>query len=98
MQFTNEAVERLRNIREKLDPKWITQLEEKFQQLQAIAGTAKIHIHADQEPHSLLFYIESLNGGRGLQGGITYHGSEKDGYSQSGSVQLVPTYGYAIHT
>lgn len=98
MKLTNEAVMRLREIREELDPKWSNQLDEKLNQIQTIAGTAKVFIHADREPYSLLFYIESINGGEGLHGGVTFHGSEEIGYSESDSVQLVPQYGYAIHT
>jgi len=98
MRITDEAVERIKEVKNKLDPKWVTQFEEKISMLKVLAGEAKLHLHVDNEPLSFLFYIESMNGSAGLHGGLTFHGNEELGYRGSNSIQMVPQYGFSIHT
>lgn len=70
-----------------------------FRQLHSWNRMSKDHVIKVNLVNDNLFrFYEYINGIRGVDGAIEYHGSPKTGYLQNVSYQIDPKYGWHIHT
>ena len=60
--------------------------------------TVAIEISADFGDRNFFFSEIMEDGSCGICGGIIFHGFPNEGFQQNGSVMVVPSYGWHIHT
>ncbi len=58
----------------------------------------KVVLYSDYYEHSFTFTVFNEDGSVAINGGVIFHGFPEQGYRESGSVCIEPTYGWQIHT
>ena len=58
----------------------------------------EIRVAGDFCENCFSFVERRPDGSYGINGGIIFHGSPKQGYQENGSCMMTPTYGWSIHT
>ena len=58
----------------------------------------KVVLYNDYYEHSFTFTVYNEDGSISINGGVIFHGFPEQGYRESGSVCIEPTYGWQIHT
>lgn len=69
-----------------------------FRQWGKVCAGHGIRFRFDRRDKIFYFGEFGRNDGCGVRGAVVYHGSEGEGYSQNGSVQIEPNFGWASHT
>ncbi len=88
----------LQEICDQFSAEQVQQLCGEIRHLFEYGNAHKVYLYRDSAPFSFRFTIVNTGEQVILSGGLIWHGDPEHGYQTSGSIQLVATYGWSIHT
>ncbi len=88
--ITEQAQERINEIEANFSEEWVAQFRGQLEKVRKLGAT---HLTTDFAQYSFFFRRKD-----GFHGGLIFHGIPDTGYQGGGSVQLNPSYGWAVHT
>lgn len=100
IKFNNLTISKLKQLIRDCEKHNDTSLIDSLRRFHRYRQVASNHyIQVSYNPHYNEFgFCEYINEKSGLVGGVIFHGWAETGYKENHSVQLVPRYGWQIHT